>query len=712
MTIRKNFLIGCALLCALFTGIQKGNAQTKDQTYLDATKPVEQRVASAMAQLTLEEKVALIHAQSKFSSQGVPRLGIPDLWMDDGPHGVRAETLWDAWGEAHFTNDSCTAFPALTCLAATWNPQCSYIFGKAIGEEARYRNKNILLGPGVNIYRSPLNGRNFEYMGEDPYLSSQMVVPYITGVQENGVSACVKHFALNNQETRRGHINVQISDRALNEIYLPAFKAAITKGHAMSIMAAYNKIDGSWCAENEMLLKTILKKEWGFQGIVISDWDAVHSTLPTAKNGLDLEMGTNKKAYNEYYLADPYLLALRSGKASMADLNDRVRRVLTIIFKTAMNPNKPWGSFATDEHMTTDRKIAEEGIVLLQNNNNILPINAASVKSIAVIGENATRKMTLGGGSSALKTKIEISPLDGLKDKIGNAVKITYAQGYSHENGDHADLLKEAIEAAKQADEVIFFGGLSKDSNQDSEGSDRKSYDLPFGQDELINAVLKVNKKVVVVLISGNAVAMPWVNKVPAVVQAWYGGSQAGVAIANVLTGAVNPSGKLPFTFPKKLADCPAFAIGDFPGDEINVAYKDDIFVGYRYYDTYKVKPQFAFGHGLSYTTFKLDNLHIGNDKTVTLTVKNTGKTAGAEVVQLYVNEDKPTVKRPERELKAFKKVFLQPGEQQQVTFTLADDAFMFYDPVKLWTRNKGLFNILIGTASDDVKLSGKLKLD
>lgn len=709
MTILKKTLIGGALLCALIINAQKSSAQVKDQTYLDAGKPVEQRVASAMAQLTLEEKVALTHAQSKFSSKGVPRLGIPDLWMDDGPHGVRAETLWDAWGEAHFTNDSCTAFPALTCLSATWNPQCSYIYGKAVGEEARYRNKNILLGPGVNIYRSPLNGRNFEYMGEDPYLSSQMVVPYITGVQENGISACVKHFALNNQETRRGYINVQVSERALNEIYLPAFKAAITKGNAMSIMAAYNKINGYWCAENEMLLKNTLKKDWNFQGIVISDWDAVHSTLPTAKNGLDLEMGTTKKQYEDYYLADAYLLALRSGKASMVDLDDRVRRILTMIFKTAMNPNKPWGSFATEEHMAVARKIAEEGIVLLQNNNNILPINTATVKSIAVIGENATRKMTLGGGSSALKTKIEISPLDGLKDKLGNSVKINYAQGYSHEGGDQAALIKEAVAAAKNADEVIFIGGLSKDKNQDSEGSDRTSYGLPFGQDELIAELLKVNKKVVVVLISGNAVAMPWVNQVSAVVQAWYGGSQAGAAIANVLTGAVNPSGKLPFSFPKKLSDCPAFAIGDFPGDAVNVAYKDDIWVGYRYYDTYKVKPQFAFGHGLSYTTFKLDDLNISGN-TVTLNVKNTGSTAGAEVVQLYVNEDKPTVKRPEKELKSFKKVFLQPGEQQMVSFTLADDAFMFFDPVKHWTKNNGTFNVLVGTASDDVKLSGKIK--
>lgn len=710
MTITKKILIGGTLVCALFAGIEKSMAQVKDLSYLDASKPIAQRVESAMALLTLEEKVALTHAQSKFSSKGVPRLGIPDLWMDDGPHGVRAETLWDAWGEAHFTNDSCTAFPALTCLSATWNPKCSYIYGKAVGEEARYRNKNILLGPGVNIYRSPLNGRNFEYMGEDPYLSSQMVVPYITGVQENGVSACVKHFALNNQETRRGYINVQISDRALNEIYLPAFKAAITKGNAMSIMAAYNKVNGYWCAENELLLKNILKRDWGFQGVVVSDWDAVHSTLPTARNGLDIEMGTNnKKTYNDYFLANDYLKALKAGKASMADLDDKVRRILGIIFKTAMNPNKPWGSFGTDEHMAVGRKIAEEGIVLLQNNNNLLPINTATVKSIAVIGENATRKMTLGGGSSALKTKLEISPLDGLKDKLGNAVKITYAQGYSHEKGDHTDLLKAAVEAARQADEVIFVGGLSKDKYQDDEGDDRKSYDLPFGQDELINELLKVNKKVVVVLISGNAVATPWAAQVPAIVQAWYGGSQAGPAIANILTGAVNPSGKLPFSFPKKLADCPAFAIGDFPGDSVNVAYKDDIWVGYRYYDTYKVKPQFAFGHGLSYTTFKLDNLAI-NGNTVTLNVKNTGKTAGAEVVQLYVNEDKPTVKRPAKELKSFQKVFLQPGEQQQVSFTLTDEAFQFYDPQKHWTKNNGVFNVLVGTASDDIKLTGKLK--
>lgn len=716
--LQKRYLLCFILSVLLFvSGIY---AQNKP-VYLDKSKSIDERVENALSMMSLEEKVAMVHAQSKFSSGGVPRLGIPELWMDDGPHGVRAEVLWDAWKEAGWTNDSCTAFPALTCLAATWNPQMAYLYGKSVGEEARYRKKDILLGPGVNIYRSPLNGRNFEYMGEDPYLSSVMVVPYIKGVQENGVSACVKHFALNNQETRRGYINVIVSDRALNEIYLPAFKAAVTQGGVWSLMAAYNKYNGTWCAHNKVLLKQILKNEWGFKGVVVSDWDAVHNTLDAAESGLDIEMGTHLakgKSYNDYYLADPYLKALRSGVASTTELDNKVRRILALIFRTAMNPDRPWGSFATKEHALASRKIVQEGIVLLKNEGSLLPLNSGRIKSIAVIGENAVRKMTEGGGSSALKVKKEVSPLEGLQNKFGGKVKITYSQGYSHDKAEPS-MMEDAVKAAASADVVLYFGGLSKDNRQDSEGEDRQEYALPFNQNELINRLTKVNRNIVVVLVSGNAAEMPWSGKVPAIVEAWYGGSEAGNAIADVLSGDVNPSGKLPFTINRKLSDYGSHSAGEFPGDSVNVVYKDDILVGYRWNDTKGVNPLFPFGHGLSYTRFSygkplVDKSRISADETfnVQVPVKNMGSRKGEEVVQLYIHDVRASVMRPDKELKAFQKVELVPGEEKVVSFQLNRNALSFYnDKTKSWVAEPGSFEILIGSSSRDIRQRAKFEL-
>jgi len=699
----------------LLLSISDLKAQLKIPLYLDETQPIELRVSDALSRMTLEEKVAITHAQSKFSSTGVPRLGIPELWMSDGPNGIREEIQWNSWEPSGWTTDSCTAFPALTCLASTWNPAISSIFGKAIGEEARYRNKNILLGPGVNIYRTPLNGRNLEYMGEDPYLSSKMVVPYIEGVQVNGVAACVKHFVLNNQETCRNFINVQVSDRALNEIYLPAFKAAVQEGGAMSIMAAYNKFRGQWCAENDLLLNKILKTNWQFKGVVISDWDALHNTENGANNGLDLEMGTyllDGKTYNDYFLGIPYLELLKSGKAKIEDLDDKARRILNLIFKTAMNRKKPFGSFGSVEHALVARKIAEEGIVLLQNKANVLPLDVHTIKSIAVIGENATRKMTVGGGSSSLKAKKEISPLEGLKNKVGDKIQVKYAQGYSYKTVKNDSLLPLAIEAAKNADIVLFFGGLSKDEGQDCEGMDRKDYGLPFGQNKLIEELCKVNKKVVVVLISGNAVAMPWTDKVSSIVQAWYGGSEAGNAIANVITGEVNPSGKMPFTINKQLNDYGSHFLGVYSGDSVNVNYKEDILVGYRWNDTKKIKPQFCFGHGLSYTNFTFGTA-VADKKTMTDTeilkinipVKNTGSRKGAEVIQLYVADLKASVLRPSKELRAFRKIELQPGEEKSVAFEIKKSDLQFYDDISQhWIVEPGKFQILIGSSSQDIR--------
>lgn len=721
------FVLIPLLFWAGTTGLK---AQPVKSIYSDETRPVEERVKNALSLMSTEEKVALCHAQSKFSSKGVARLGIPEVWMSDGPHGVREEILWDSWSEAKWTNDSCTAFPALTCLAATWNPGMSAIYGKAVGEEARYRNKTVLLGPGVNIYRTPMNGRNFEYMGEDPYLASRMVVPYIQELQKNGVAACVKHYALNNQELWRDHIDVELSDRALREIYLPAFKAAVTEAGVWSVMGSYNQFRGEYCCHNDLLLNKILKEEWKFDGTVITDWGGAHNTLQAALNGLDIEMGTGTdgmtrsllNAYDNYYLALPFLDELKKGTVPERILNDKASRVLRMIFRTTMNPKRPPGSFATPEHARVAREIAEEGIVLLKNAGNILPIVASKYSKIAVIGENATRSLTVGGGSSNLKAREEISPLQGLRSRFGS--KITYAMGYASGPPAYgraipsilnADTLRnQAVKVAAAADVVLFVGGLNKNHFQDCEGGDRQSYNLPFGQDQLLEEILKVNKNVVVVLATGNAVAMPWIDRVPAVVQAWYLGSEAGNAIASVLSGDVNPSGKLPFTFPVKLSDNGAHSFGPlcYPGDSIKEVYLDDILVGYRWHDTKNIAPLFAFGHGLSYTSFVLskpltDKKTYAKTETVKLsfTVQNTGKVAGAEIAQVYVTQKNAPVLRPAKELKGFKKVFLKAGAQQTLIIPVKIQDMAYWDEkTGNWKLDSGEFVLNLATSAGDVK--------
>lgn len=719
-------LISAFLSLAALWGVQTGSAAAQSAAnakpaYLDAGRPIEERVEDALARMTLEEKVALCHAQSKFSSAGVPRLGIPEMWMSDGPHGIRAEKLWDEWDDAGWTSDSCTAFPALTCLAATWNPALADTYGQAVGEEARYRNKAVLLGPGVNIYRTPLNGRNFEYMGEDPFLASAMVVPYIQGVQRNGVAACVKHFAVNDQETDRFNVEVKIDDRTLHEIHLPAFKAAIHEGGVWAVMGSYSIYKGQHCCHNQYLLRDLLKRDWGFDGVVISDWGGTHDTREAALNGLDMEMGswTNgltlswSNAYNEYFLADPFLELLRSKEIDEEIVNDKARRILRLMFRTTMNPDRPYGSFATKEHALIGRKIAQEGIVLLKNQDNLLPLDPKQPRRILVVGENAKKMMTLGGGSSELKVKYEISPLQGIENYFTPASQVTYAEGYSSvpTQNRHA-LLLEAVNAARKADVVIFVGGLNKNENQDCEGADRRSLNLPYGQDELIGELARVNRNLVAVIISGNAVAMPWVNEVPAIVEAWYGGTEAGNAIASVLAGEVNPSGKLPFTFPVRLEDNPAIALDAYPGDGKQVEYKEGIFVGYRWNDRERIKPLFCFGHGLSYTTFEYGKVtaegrQMGPDGTITVSVpvKNTGSRAGAEIVQLYVSDLKSSLPRPVKELKGFRKIMLQPGQEQTVSFTIDRKALSFYDDTKQdWVAEPGAFEALVGASACDIR--------
>jgi beta-glucosidase len=740
----KKVVLSLSLFFFFAVGI---DAQTP--AYLDPSKPIEQRVEDALQRMTLQEKIRVIHAQSKFSSAGVPRLGLPDFWTDDGPHGVRPDVLWDQWEQAGQSNDSCVAFPALTCLASTWNPDMAHIYGRSLGEEALYRGKDMILGPGVNIYRTPLNGRNFEYMGEDPFLSSTMVVPYVKGLQSNGVSCCVKHYALNNDEEHRFEVNVIVDDRTLHEIYLPAFKAAVMDGHAWGVMGSYNFYKGQHNCENEILLNKILKGDWGFDGVVVSDWGGTRSTDGAVMHGLDMEFGTwtnglsegKSNAYDNYYMAMPYFKGIQEGKYTVKGLDDKVRRVLRLYFRTTMSSNRGRGFLCSDSHYDAAKNIAEQGIVLLQNKGNVLPINLNKAKKILVVGENAVKMMTVGGGSSSLKVQREISPFDGLKARLGNNVAVDYERGYVgdvtgayngvttgqdlSEKRSADELINDAVKKAKDADYVVFFGGLNKSDYQDCEGHDRKSYGLPYNQDRVIEALAKANKNFVYVNISGNAVAMPWKNQVPAIVQGWFLGSETGEAIAAVLTGDANPSGKLPFTWPASLNDVGAHKLNAYPGiwrpdhKVIDEEYKEGIYVGYRWVDKEKTTPLFAFGHGLSYTTFKLSNLRLSSKSmtqdgkiTFTVNVKNTGNRSGAEVVQLYIHDVKASVDRPYKELKGFQKVALNAGESKDVDITIDRNALSFWD-VKTngWTAEAGDFTALVGNSSDNLPLKATFTL-
>lgn len=728
----KKILTLTLMLC----GVAAMAAAQAQPVYLDESQGMEERVEDALKRMTLDEKIAVIHAQSKFSSAGVKRLGFPDLWTDDGPHGVRPDVLWDEWEQAGQTNDSCVAFPALTCLAATWNPSLARLYGESLGEEALYRNKHVILGPGVNIYRTPLNGRNFEYMGEDPWLASRMVVPYVQGLQSKGVAACVKHYALNNDENYRHQVNVIVSDRALREIYLPAFEAAVKEGKAWSIMGAYNLYKNQHNCHNDILLNKILKQEWGFDGAVISDWGGAHSTEEAVTNGLDLEFGTwtdgltmgATNAYDNYYLANAYKRLIKEGKFTTRELDEKVRRVLRLMFRTNMNRQRPYGSMCSEAHYAAARKIAGEGVVLLKNDRNILPIPTGA--RILVVGENAIKMMTVGGGSSSLKVQREILPLDGMRERFQH---VDYARGYVGDtiqsyNGVTVGrslydlrtpeaLIAEAVEKAKSADYVVVFGGLNKADYQDCEGHDRQEYGLPYGQDALVEALAAVNKNVVYVNISGNAVAMPWAAQVPAILQGWFIGSEAGHALADVLSGDVNPSGKLPYTWYQRLEDTGAHALNAFPGvwrpdrQIIDEEYKEGIFVGYRWADMKRIKPMFAFGHGLSYTSFEIgkvtaDKQVVKGNETIsfTVSVRNTGKKAGAETVQLYVTDQKSTLPRPVKELKAFQKVFLQPGESREVVLTLDKRSLSFFDDrLQQWVAEDGEFEAKIGNSSGNI---------
>lgn len=707
------YILICAL-SLLLTVTTKAQQQTEANINL--------KISGIIKKMTLEEKIAMLHGNGLFSSAGVPRFGIPDLTSDDGPLGIREELMHSDWKSANWTTDSATFLPNGSAIAASWNPALAYKYGVVLGEEANARNKTVMLSPAFNICRVPVNGRTYEYYSEDPYLNAQLAVQAVKGIQSQHVAACIKHYAVNNQEVNRSSVNAVVDERALREIYLPAFKAAIQEGNAYTIMSAYNKVNGYWCSENDMLLNKILKKEWGFKGVVISDWGGVHHTVEAANNGLDIEMGT-KGPYEQWYFAQPLLAAVKAGKVSEKVIDDKVRRILWVMFHTSMSTNKPKGSIATPAHSKAAYDIASESIVLLKNDRNLLPLKVNTIKSIAVIGDNATRTFALGGYGAGVKAKYEVTALAGIKAKLGKTVNIQFAQGYQVPKGkvaDNADgkpdqaLIDQAVALAKTTDVAMVCIGSNRE--YESESRDRKDLELPYGEQALVSAVTAANPNTVVVIMAGAPYNLNEIKKSNhTIVWSWFNGSEAGNALADMLTGAINPSGKLPFTFPVNLKDSPAFALDTYPGEDMTANYKEGILVGYRWYDTKKIEPLYSFGYGLSYTRFQYSGIHVVHGKQsaqVSFTLKNTGKVSGAEVTQLYVKDDHSSVMRPEKELKAFKKVYLKPGQSQVITLKLNADAFKYYSETKKsWVLEPGKFEVLVGGASNDIKLRSNLVL-
>ena len=717
------------IACGLFLNAAAASSQVTDKEKVQ----MEKRIEKLIKKMTLEEKVGLLHGNSKFYVAGVERLGIPEWSLSDGPHGVRAEINRHDWAYAGWTNDSASYFPTGTAFAAAWNPELAYRRGEVLGEEARWRKKDVLLGPGVNIIRSPLCGRNFEYMSEDPYMNSVLAVAYIKGLQSRDVACSVKHFAVNNQETNRTTVDVECSERALREIYLPAFKAAVQEGGALTEMAAYNKFRGEFCAENNYLVRKILRNEWGFDGVYVTDWGAAHSTVPSMEAGLDLEMGTLIDKYEDWYYANPLIEAVKSGKIPMSLVDEKVGDVLRVMIKTnVLDPKKRFGpgSMNTKEHQQATYDAAAEAIVLLKNQNNLLPLDFSSIKSLAVIGDNATRKHSNGGLSSEIKAVYEVTPLEALRAKWGDKVDIRFAQGYEKlstfvegsNNGQSSGtfssktqesdaLLKEAVEVARTSDVALLVCGLNHD--YDTESFDRLNMDIPYGQVELIQEVVKANPRTIVVMIAGSPLNMAAVDICsPAIVWAWFNGMEGGNALVDVLSGKVNPSGKMPFTTPVSLDQSPAHALGNFPGRDLKVNYEEDILVGYRWFDTKGLPVVYPFGYGLSYTTFNYSNLNT-DKKTydqadtiqATFTLTNTGDREGAEVAQLYVSDPVCSVMRPVKELKGFKKVFLKPGESRRITLDIPVSSLAFYSEAQSqFVVEPGEFILQLGASASDIK--------
>ncbi len=710
------------------------------------TQNMEMKIDELVKQLTLDEKIGMIHGDGLFRTKGVERLGIPPLHMSDGPMGVRNEFENGEWKVIGLTDDYVTYLPSNSALAATWNKEIAYESGKVLGTEARGRNKDVILAPGINIKRSPLCGRNFEYMSEDPYLTGEMAVPLIQGIQTADTAACVKHFALNNQETERLWVDVEVSDRALREIYFPAFKRAVTEANSYSLMGAYNLYKKEHCCESQELLNNILRKEWNYDGMIVSDWGAVHHTKEAANSALDIEMSVTNN-FDEYCMANPLKEAIQNGEVEEAVVDEKIRNILRMMFRLHMleGEERQAGTYNALSHHQKVLEAARESVVLLKNEDAILPLNQKNMKKVLVIGDNANRIHSNGGGSAEIKALYEVSPLLGIKKLLGGNAEVTYVQGYfaddfetqesdvnwqadSLENGGgstgnvkdvNASLLEkqkqlreEAVELAKQFETVIFIGG--QNHLQDLEGHDRPDMKLPYAQDLLIEQLLEVNKNTVVVLVAGSPVEMPWIQKANTIVWGWYAGMEGGTALAEVLFGKVNPSGKIPETFPVTHKDCSAHCVGEFPGGK-TVSYKEGIFVGYRYYDTNHVPVLFPFGHGLSYTEFTYDKLKVAvedENVLVSFTVTNTGDLDGKEVAQVYVGMEHSEVERPTKELKAFEKVELKAKETKNVTLVLPKEALAYYsEEQQKFVVEDGEYTIFVGKSVQDICLTEKVEI-
>ena len=710
------------LLCAALVAVAV--------TGRNASRAEERCIGALLSRMTLEEKITLLHGNSTFYVGGVTRLGIPEWAMSDGPHGVRAEFNRHNWKYAGWTTDSATYLPTGTAIAATWNVDLCRSRGETLGAEARWRGKDVLLGPGVNIIRSPLCGRNFEYLSEDPYLAGQLAAAYIRGLQSRDVAACVKHFAANNQERWRLENSSQVSARALHEIYLPAFKAAVKQGGSLCVMSGYNQVNGTFCAENAHLALDILKGEWGFEGVYMSDWGAAQSTVPSAMNGLDVEMGTWAGHYDEWFFSRALLQAVQAGEVPMSVIDEKVRRVLRVMYRTRMIGKQRRfgpGSINTPAHQQEAYREAAEAIVLLQNRGGILPLNLTGVHSVAVIGDNATCQHSFGGMSSEIKAPYEVTPLQGLRDRLaGTDIDIRFAQGYVAVPRDSVvpqamsdSLAAEAVAMAQASDVAIVCCGLNHYYH--AENFDRDDMLLPYGQTELIKAVCRANPRTIVVVVAGSPVDLVSPSLcAPAIVWGWLGGMEVGHALADVLLGAVNPSGKLPFTIGYTLDQYGPHALGCFPGNKREVTYDEGIYVGYRWFESRGVPALYPFGYGLSYTnyaygspTLSTSRLMAGDTLTVTVPITNTGQVAGKEVVQLYVEDVACRVDRPRKELKGFAKVAVQPGETAQAVFTLTADDLAFYDEhLPGWVAEPGEFRLHIGASSADIRQTATFTLD
>ncbi len=726
----------------------------------------EGRIEQLLAELTLEEKIAMIHGEGIFQTAGIERLQIPPLKMSDGPMGVRKEFALKDWKNIYQTEDKVSYLPSNSALASTWNRELAYETGKVLGAEARGRGKDVILAPGINIKRSPLCGRNFEYMSEDPKLIEELVVPLIKGIQENDVAACVKHFAANNQETERLWVDTEMEERTLREIYFPGFKAALDRGESHSLMGAYNMLYGEHCSQSKYLLNTILREEWGYDGAIISDWGAIHDTKAAVESELDIEMSVGPD-YDDYYMANPLLEAVRKGEIGEELIDRKIRNILRLMLRLNMlgeeSRNRNTGTYNAPEHREAVLKAARESIILLKNEEGRLPIERKGLKKLAVIGQNAVQLHSGGGGSAEIKALYEISPLLGLKLKLGGNTEVKFALGYdipkeqekelnwqqhsleklSEEQKrveeekwrqtqeeaakEREKLFQEAVSLAKECDEVIFIGGLNHDF--DVEGGDRKDLKLPYGQDELIQAILEVNPKAVIVMIAGSPVEMKaWSGKAKAILWSYYAGMEGGNALAEVLLGEVNPSGKLAETFPKELSDSPAHKLGDF-GDQKKLTYRDGVFVGYRYFDTRQVEPEYAFGHGLSYTDYEYKNFKITIEEKsnespgtteeadnlcvrLTFTIKNIGNRDGSEVAQVYISGRSSLVERPVHELKGFTKVFIKAGEEARAEILLDKTAFGYYaSNKKCFYAEPGQYEISIGSSSRNIRLTDSIAL-